>query len=63
MERVAALSTLCEKLPWRSSAVGTRLSRSVTGSDRVCHSWLKKKNSFLLSSLKRPGMKMGPPMV
>ena len=39
------------------------LARSATGSLRLCHSWLRKKNSFRLSSLKRPGMKTGPPTV
>ena len=58
-----ARSTLCEKSPARSRAVGTRLARSPTGSFRRCHSWLQKKNSFRLSSLNMPGMNTGPPIV
>ena len=55
-------STLCEKSPRRSRAVGTRVWRSVAGSVRRWCSWLKKKNSFFLFWLK-PGKNTGPPMV
>jgi len=50
------LSTLWEKSPCLSRAVGTRLSRSLTGSVRRWNSWLQKKKSFLLSALNFPGM-------
>jgi hypothetical protein len=56
-------STLFEKSPCRSRAVGTRASRMAAGSVRRWNSWLQKKKSFFLSSLKTPGMKMGPPSV
>src|SRR5262245_9695729 len=56
------LFTLCEKLPWRSSAVGTRVWCRLFGDVRRWYSWLKKKNSFFLSSL-NPGKLTGPPNV
>ena len=49
------LSTLREKSPRRSSAVGTRPCRSVAGSLRRWNSWLQKKNSFFLSVVERAG--------
>jgi hypothetical protein len=56
-------STLCEKSPARSSAVGTRPVWSEAGLLRCSNSWLQKKNSFFFSVLKTPGMKTGPPIV
>ena len=55
-------STLCEKSPRRSSAVGTRVLCTDGGLVRRWYSWLQKKNSFFLSVLK-PGKYTGPPMV
>ena len=56
------LSTLCEKSPRRSSAVGTRALCTVGGLVRRWNSSLQKKNSFFFSSLK-PGNATGPPIV
>ncbi len=57
-------STVCEKSPARSSAVGIRRWLSVPGSVRDRRSCDKKKNSLfrpLLNSV--PGMSTGPPSV
>ena len=49
------LSTLCEKSPWRSRAVGTVAKRMLGGVNRLWNSWLQKKNSFCF--------RIGPPAV
>jgi hypothetical protein len=56
------VSTLCEKSPRRSRAVGTRAWCTLAGLLRRWNSWLQKKNSFFFSWLK-PGNAIGPPTV
>ena len=58
------LSTVCEKSPARSSAVGIVLSCSVPGSFLGSRSCEKKKNSLSRLPLKPvPGTSTGPPIV
>lgn len=56
------LSTLAEKSPMRSSAVGIVKCRSLPGLLEGHISWEKKKKSFSLLVLNTFGMKIGPPM-
>ena len=55
-------SKLAEKLPARSSAVGVYLVCTPGLTNCPVYSCDQKKNSFFLSWLKCPGMKIGPPL-
>src|SRR5580704_7248804 len=55
------LSTLCEKSPLRSSAVGTTTFLAVFGTNCNCHSWLQKKKMRFFGNIF--GMRTGPPNV
>src|SRR5260370_20949325 len=57
------LSTLCEKSPLFSSAVGIIKNLVAAGASVGQISCEKKKNNLLLSELNLPGQWIGPPML
>ena len=56
-------SNVCEKSPWRSSAVGTVTCCRDPGAVRLTNSWATKKKSLSFHRVNLPGIAKGPPMV